>query len=258
MKRIMRRPKYASKYTSFLLIKFIEEHKHLESFYNGKLFMRSQSKFDDVHLGEGRADDLEGATVIVSGEKQGSYPDVRFVPDEKGIVHVEVHELNERPDDYKSPYFSLVPSESMQRKIFCTYTLWRDDNALCNIDKDMVTNFGQFGIVITDSEEFLRRVDNAVKKNPTVLDISAGFVDYFKHDTIVDIDPFMKREELFGYQNEFRLCAETDNTDPFMLFDLHRSLHDIAIPIKTDAFLDSVTVGDNGFFFDHQAIIKLI
>jgi len=257
MKRITRRPQYAKKYTSFILIKFIEERKYLESFLSGKLFMRSQSKFDDVDLGKGRADDLEGATVVVSGEKVGSYPDVRFAPNEKGKVHVEVHELKERPDNYKPPYFSLTPNESIQRKIFCTYTLWRDEKALCEIKKDMVTNFGKYGVVITDSEEFLHRVDSAVKLNPTVLDLSAGFVEYFKHDTIVDIDPFMKREELFGYQNEFRLCAETDNTEPSTLFDMHRNLYDIAIPVKTDIFLDSVTVGDDGFFFDKQAIIKL-
>jgi hypothetical protein len=84
----------------------------------------------------------------------------------------------------------------------------------------------------------------------------AGFVDYFPHDTIVDITPFKKQLDLFGYQNEFRLCAETDNYNKFLMFDLHRTLRDIVIPIKTDVFLESVTLGDNEFHFDSQAIIK--
>ena len=110
------RPVYAKSYTSFLLIKFINEQAHVKSFLHGKLFMRSQTKFDDEELGEGRADNLEGVFVIVSGEKEGSYPDVRFVADEKGVVHVEVHEYKERPENYKPPYFSMTPSESQHRK----------------------------------------------------------------------------------------------------------------------------------------------
>jgi hypothetical protein len=219
--------------------------------------MRAQTGFDDDSLGEGRTDDWEGVEVVVSGEKEGSYPDVRFVVNEHGFVHVEVHDLEERPSDYLPPYFSLTPGDSKRRKIFCTYTLWRSTESLCDINRDMVKQFGSYGALITDSEEFLRRVDSAIKKNPTVLGMSAGFVDYFLPDTISDVTPYRKRQDLFGHQNEFRLCAETDNADSPLIFHLYRDLRDIAVPIRTDYFLDSVRLGTNGFYFDRQAIIKL-
>ena len=54
------------------------------------------------------------------------------------------------------------------------------------------------------------------------------------------MNPFIKPAEKFGYQNEFRFCADTNNTEVLEL-DTHTSFEDIAVPINLEEFAESVS-----------------
>lgn len=238
------------KYDSFLLLKFFEEETYRDYFLSGKLYMRQHAAFTNEELGKGRSDCTEGSDFAVLPLYTNTYPDIRCRTI-KGELYVEVTEYPERPDDYReNQLFIKHPKQSEYRNIFSMYTLWYNTSRglICKIDADNMKSFGEYGVLIVDTDTFLNRVALAASREHTIRQMSCGFVHYIEGKNVMNLDPFKKRAEGFLYQNEFRFCAETDNTDLLEL-DTHTSFQDIAIPIRLKEFADTVSFKDGNLNF---------
>lgn len=239
-------PKYVhGKYDNFLLMKFFPEKDFRDYFLSGKLYMRSHTDFAKQELGIGRDDISEGADLIVFPRNNETFPDIRFIQKD-GEVYVQVVEYTEKPKDYReNQVFISYPASHQQRNIFCMYTLWYNskENLLLNVDVDNMKNFGEYGIIITDQRKFFNRVGTAANKEESILKMNCGFVNYLEEQdlkNVMSMSPFSKPSEGFSYQNEFRFCADTDNTNVLEL-DTHTSFEDIAISVNLEEFAKSVS-----------------
>lgn len=232
------------KYNSFVMLRFFDTEEHREYFRSGKLYMRSQTDFSSCEMGEGRVDVTEGANVVVYPRNNNTYPDVRFeVIDGKACV--KIYEYSEKPEGYRENQIYIgYPVENQRRNVFCMYGLWfnSENENFVPINVDEVKKVGQYGVVITDFSAFINRVGNAVNKEDTVIKASAGFVNYVDESdmqNVMDFSPFIKPAKGYDSQNEFRICAYTDNIGLLEL-KIEEGLRDITIPIKLNDFAKSV------------------
>ena len=243
-------PAYASKkYSGFFLMRFFQNEEHRNYFLSGKLYMRSQTDFSKEEYGIGRDDWTEGADLVVAPWNQETFPDVRFVTGKDGSVAVQVTEYKERPEGYRdNQFFVNYPLTNQKRNIYCMYTLWCNtkENLLSNIDIKGMKSFGEYGVLITDWREFFNRVGQAVKDEVSVSQMNCGFVNYIEDSNmknVMKMNPFIKPAKGFNYQNEFRFCADTDNTNLLEL-DAHIDFRDIAVPIRLNDFAKTVSFND--------------
>lgn len=228
------------KFDSYVLVKFFDSEEHRRYFLEGKLYMRSQIDFIKSEIGNGRADITEGAEMVVYRRNDESYPDIRF-EEHNGDCYTIIVEYKKRPEGYRENQgFISYPLVNQKRNIFCMYTLWI--NSIANKHKDIckeeLRNFGEYGVVITDINQFLRRVGIAINQDTSVSDAECGFVNYIQKKNIMEMNPFLK-PETYIMQHEFRICTDTDNTDLLEL-PVESGFKDISIPIKLDDFVESI------------------
>lgn len=239
-------PKYIhGKYDNFFLMRFFPSKDRRDYFLSGKLYMRSHTDFAKQEFGVGRDDITEGADLVVLPQNNETFPDVRLIQKD-GEVFVQVVEYTEKPKDYREHQaFISYPATHQRRNIFCMYTLWYNskENSLIDIDVDRMKNFGEYGAIITNLTELLNRIGTAANKEESIFKMSCGFVNYLDRQdwgNVIRMNPFIKPAEKFGYQNEFRFCADTNNTEVLEL-DTHTSFEDIAVPINLEEFAESVS-----------------
>lgn len=65
----------------------------------------------------------------------------------------------------------------------------------------------------------------------------------------MDINPYQKFAEGYSYQNEFRICAETNNKNLLEL-SLPNDLNDISIPINTKTFIETLKIESGKLCFN--------
>ena len=243
-------PTYANeRYNRFFLMRFFQTEEFRKYFLSGKLYMRSQTDFSKEEYGVGRDDWTEGADLIVAPRNQKTFPDVRFVTGEDGSVAVQVIEYTERPEGYRdNQFFVSYPLSNQRRNIYCMYTLWCNtkENLLSNIDIEGMKSFGEYGVLIADWREFFNRIGQAVKDEASITQVNCGFVNYIEDSNmknVMEMNPFIKPANGFDYQNEFRLCADTDNTNLLEL-DTHTDFSDIAVPIRLTDFAKTASFYD--------------
>jgi len=233
-------PAYAKeKFNDCILIKFFDSEEHRKYFLSGKLYMRSQTDFINSEMGAGRADVTEGAEVVVSHKNDETYPVTKFEMQD-GNFCVNIVEYKEKPEGYRENQgFISYPLVNQKRNIFCMYTLWINTIANKHIDicKQEMQKFGAYGVVITNPIQFLNRIGAAFNQNASVLNAECGFVNYIREKNVMDMNPFSKPES-YIMQNEFRICANTDNTNLLEL-PVEGGFEDISIPIRLDDFVES-------------------
>lgn len=246
-----RPPEYVREgYSNFLLLKFFPQEIHRDYFLSGKLYMRQQTEFVNEELGQGRSDITEGAEMVVIPHDSNTFPDIRFL-EKDGKAYVQIVEHTEKPEDYRDhQLFISYPARNQRRNLFCMYTLWfnNDNHEICVPDAEHMNNFGEYGVLITNHIEFFNRIAKAVNEDGSIQKMDCGFVNYVKSRNVMEMNPFIKPEEGFSYQNEFRFCAETDNTNLLEL-DTHIGFRDIAIPIRLNEFCESVKFVDGKIVF---------
>ena len=250
---------------SFFLLKFFSKEEQRDYFLSGKLYMRQHTEFANEELGHGRADYTEGAEVVAVQKSDTAFLDIRFVQADSGELYVRLDELSEKPEGYReNQAFISYPVENQKRNIFCMYTLWgnTENDSVTPIDVNCMSNFGEYGVLITNSVEFLNRVAIAVKNRDDILSGHCGFVEYYSEcqvGNIIDMNPFLKRAEGYLHQNEFRICVDTDNTDLLEL-DLGVRLTDIAVPIKLASFSRDLRYNDGQLQFhcDRDGIKRMV
>ena len=114
------------------------------------------------------------------------------------------------------------------------YTLFLNiaNQTVDSFPAEMGKEFGQYGILILNRQEFFERVVRAITNNSEYEKWGLGFVDYLPQEQqkgLIDWHPFIKKQR-FSYQKEFRISFVSNDDKPIKL-DLGCSLRDIAVPI---------------------------
>lgn len=251
-------PGYArEKVDTCFLLKFFSEEWQRNYFLSGKLYMRQHTEFAKGELGKGRYDITEGADIVALQRSDSSFIDIRFVPSDSGEVYVQINELTEKPEGYReNQAFISYPVANQKRNLFCMYTLWlnKQEGCVFPLDISSLSDLGEYGVLITNQNEFLNRVGKAINQRNDILSGRCGFVEYFSDDqsgNVMNMNPFLKPAEGYSHQNEFRICVETDNTNLLEL-DLGKSIIDIAVPVRLSTFSQNLQYNEGRLLFKYD------
>lgn len=224
-----------TEYDGYMLMKFTSKEQYRQDFLDGKLFFNTSDFFarcDDV----GRGDGDEGMTFIINPEKPAYIAaNLEKVGDTFAIV---VRDYSDNPEEYKrGTIWDYSSAINRDRKVLSLYTVYVDltRKKVAPFSGNMKEEFGEFGILILNRQEFFQRVHKALVKNNLLKESYMGFVEYLpesKQTGLMDWHPFIKKDR-FVYQNEFRITFVSDNSEPVML-DLGCTLRDIAVAINAD------------------------
>ena len=225
-------PDSAKEYDGYMLMKFTTSYEYQQDFLNGNLFFNTAdffAKCDD----EGRGDSDEGNTFIVDYENPNLISaNLEKVGDTYAIV---VCDYSKTPEDYKrGTIWDYSSAINRRRKIISFYTAFVNiqEQRVAPFDSRMKKEFGEYGILILNRQEFFQRVWKAIYESKKYTQVAMGFLDYIpqdKHQGLIDWNPFLKKEK-FAYQNEFRATFVSDDDKPIKI-ELGCSFRDIAVPI---------------------------
>ena len=225
-------PEESSQFDGYMLMKFTTLVEYQEDFLNGKLFFNTADFFaqcDD----QGRGDSDEGNTFIVDYESPSLIAaNLEKVGDTYAMV---VRDYSDNPEAYKrGTVWEYSAAINRRRKILSMYTLFLNiaNQKVDSFPTEMGQEFGQYGILILNRQEFFERVVRAITNNSEYEKWGLGFVDYLPQEQqkgLIDWHPFIKKQQ-FSYQKEFRISFVSNDDKPIKL-DLGCSLRDIAVPI---------------------------
>lgn len=152
--------------------------------------------------------------------------------------------------EYKgTPIINAKLGRNRLFNVYCMYSVWygHENGVITKVDSRIKTELGEYFAIVLDKEEFLKRVERAIKNLPYNLksDIQYGFVNYIKTEN----QPFinlgvLKKDEKYMYQNEFRIALELDREPaPLQYFEVG-NLSDIVIGGKMENLL-GIDLKDN-------------
>lgn len=225
-------PEKVKPFNGYMLLKFTTCYDYQKDFLDGKLFFNTSdffAKCDD----EGRGDPDEGSTFIVDYENPNLIAaNMEKIGDKYAIV---VRDYTNNPQAYKQgTVWDYSKAINRNRKILCMYTMLVDieRQTIDSFPDKMGEEFGQYGVLILNRQEFFKRVVSAIKRENTYSLWGLGFVDYLSQDQqqgFMEWHPFIKKGK-FDYQKEFRITFVSSDSQAIKL-DLGCSLRDIAVPI---------------------------
>ena len=221
-------------YDSYFLLKFTDSYEHLKSFLDGKLYFNTSDYFALCDE-EGRGDYTEGNEWMINPQKdEYKAGNLRLVD---GRAMIEIVDYSLKPEEYKpGTIFSYSPAINRKRKLISFYTLYSDSrhNRIQPIDEKMESEFGEFGILITNTVEFYKRLEEGIRNHEGATNAQIGYVEYMdkaRESGLMEFNPFLRPSE-HNYQNEFRATFIDENTDPNdpVTIDIG-DIRDIATPI---------------------------
>lgn len=194
----------------FILMKIIPPCKekdkpvdqYVQDFLNGKLFMKTLAQFGDLKYRDKESENsYRGDPLEALSQSFGcGFNPYYFRTDEKGKI-------------IKDGSLGFIDTLSLRKKVFCLAAIeyYQPQNAFLKIDEKM-KEFGEYAVIITDANEFLKRVCNAFnqlcKVNSANYQIEYGRVRYgIDFTNFNQYNEFVK-SELYQYQNEFRISMD--------------------------------------------------
>ena len=224
------------------LMKVFEEKQHADSFIRGELYSNRLSWFKKVEDSDGRGDEYEGAAML---QPDNLVIKLTARDQETGEV---LEEFTITPDEHAAPPV-LQPERFDDLNLFCMYAAHSNDfqpetddplqelKTHIEIPEDCL-KLGGYGVVITDTPEFLRRVQAAASREG--YRIVGGLVEYYDPEIGTSIDPlsvkavFRKREE-FAHQREYRFVMDTGTQGPEAVILNIGEIDDITMLLDTAA-----------------------
>lgn len=227
-------PNKLNEYDAYMLMKFTTSYEYQEDFLDGKLFFNTSDFFascDDM----GRGDVDEGNTFIIDCDNPSLISaNLEKVGNTYALV---IRDYKDNPAAYKQgTVWNYSAAINRRRKIFSLYTIFLNlkNQTMDSFSSKMREEFGEYGILVLNRQEFFERVIKAISNNSEYKEYELGFVDYLpreKQQGFLDWHPFIKKQK-FNYQNEFRITFISNDENPIKL-DLGCSLRDIAVPIMS-------------------------
>lgn len=225
-------------------VKIIEE-KYANKLLSGQIYMRALSKFGmwnkskDKELdNDYRGDISEG---IVKTYKSLSEAQPGIDPGFANIVH-SVSMI----DDTELKYL----------RIFCLYGLRWFEPADCFLLPDKrIEQFGDTAVIITDFEEFVKRLLKEVEKlynGPCLFLIDD--VDYFDYGETKELYPGYSKHKSYAWQNEIRIAVaklEKNNFEIHQKPDEYSMVHD-----DNDLFLEIGDIRDIAYKVTTKEFLK--
>lgn len=224
-------------YDSYILLKFTDSYEHQQKFLDGKLYFNTSDYFMMCDE-EGRGDVTEGNEWVIDPQSDGyQAANLRII---NGNAIIEIVDYSTKLEDYQpGTIFSYSPAVNRKRKLISCYTLYIDsqNNRIQEIDERMGIEFGEFGILITDTLAFYTRLEEGIRKHKGLRNAQFGFVEYMdnaKKIGLTEYNSFLKQSE-YSYQNEFRATFIDEESAPNEAVTIEVGyLRDIAYPLYKD------------------------
>lgn len=217
----------------FELFKILDK-KYVDDFQNGKLFMNTIDYFRGQEDNEAQSDWGEGICGAIH-KNQAKQLNIN-IPE-------SLHKVMKSHLTLRSNYYGL-------NNIFCMYRVMIDDaNKLVQKPSQNLYKFNgensdeKVVIHITDTDEFLRRVNVALNDNISAHEIEYGIygsVTYNSAWTNADgpgTRSAFQKDPIFSYQNEWRLCVLSFNQNRAPLYFEIGNLSDIIEVISLHQFI---------------------
>ncbi|RDI41147.1 hypothetical protein [Aquicella lusitana] len=184
------------------LIKF-SSWKYINDLQKGKIYMNTLGYFKNCES-KIHQDDFEGIDVFHQA---------------KDIISIKIESQNIKPINLTKETglinFRSGRTSNNFINIFCMYLWMVNKHNIYKIDT-RVLKFGEAALIITNANEFMRRIKRAIKRDNFIYQSQA--VEYFDENTHHgDVGIFKKRKS-FEYMNEYRIAvkAKMDN-NPYIL-----------------------------------------
>ena len=224
----------------FFLAKFFHEEEYANDFVRGRLFANRLAYFKQIEGDDGRGDEYEGA--IMSGSDDLT---VTLTPKDAETGE-ELSSVTIRGDDLAAPII-MQPRWFDHISVFCMYASFSgsiqniaDGNAQ-RIKKrieipEACLKLGKHAVVITNTQEFLKRVKLAAERNR--YRICGRLVRYYDPDVGTppvqsDLETIFTKRMEYQYQSEFRFAIDTGDLGcDATILDVG-NLDDIAICLDT-------------------------
>ena len=194
---------------AFLLVKVVPEcvaegqpvDKYAQDLLDGKLFMKSLDQFGDISKRDASSDnDFRGDILEGYAESFGlGYNPHLYKSDENGII--------------ADGMLGSIDMLALRKKVYCLAAMdyYRPYHALIKPSEKM-KEFGKYAIIISDVEEFLRRVRKAFDRYCQEND--ASFVLQYNRVSY-DVDLYEEfnysefhKSKSYSWQNEFRISID--------------------------------------------------
>ncbi|MCE2501286.1 MAG: hypothetical protein J4G13_10555 [Dehalococcoidia bacterium] len=224
----------------FFLAKFIKKQEHADEFLQGKLFLNPLCYFKNIESEDGRGDKNEGAilfplddfvlTLTPTNPKTGDVGDI----------------IRITKDDLAAP-ISLHPGRFDHINLLCMYACHIRDIQSISVDNiddfrkqleisEECASLGEHAIIITNIQEFLRRISVAAEQGGYGL--RRGLVTYYDPmvgtpTTESDIESVFHKRKEYQYQSEFRIAVDTHLYEPTSLRLSIGDISDIAFLMRT-------------------------
>jgi hypothetical protein len=198
----------------FFFVKTFEKQDHANDFLDGTLYMNTLNYFKSLEdTGDGRDDRCESATALFQSNK---------------IINIDINGIKVNPSDLVDRV--VIHKHSLLAKhVFCLHAGCVDGAKQCTTaafkrqlripPKNI--SLGQVSVLITDVNNFLEKVKNAVILQN--MNMRRRLVEYYNPNKINGIFPdenaaFQKRK-CFSHQKEFRFLIESNlnNSSPLKL-----------------------------------------
>lgn len=244
------------KYDGYMLMKFTSTYQFQQDFLDGKLFFNTSDFFAKCD-NEGQGDPDEGNTFVISPTNTNLV--AANLEEVNGKLAIVVRDYSNNPESYKpGTVWNMSASENRYRKLICLYTMYLnvEGNEIAPFPKKMGKEFGEYGILILDRQQFFERVVAAIKKEANIKKAQMGFVEYLQENQVkglIDWHPFLKMPK-FEYQNEFRISFVSDTTAPLKL-ELERDLRDIAVPIMAKD-VNEIYMKEHKLYYPQYKIVE--
>ena len=203
----------------FYLAKVFQKREHADKFIRGEMYCNRLSCFKKLEDREGRGDTDEGAIVF---QLEGLVVTLEAKDPDTGEV-VDRHAMQ----GFAEPPV-LVPEWFDHINVFCMFAAhsgdFQHEPSECGLDHlkehlkmpEKYVKLGEHAVAITNSTEFLRRVEKAAHR--AGYGILWGLVKYYDPQIGTpsiqsDIETIFSKRTKYAYQREFRFAIDTGTTE---------------------------------------------
>ena len=224
----------------FFLAKVFDREEYAQALMRGDIFANRLPHFKKLEDAERRGDEYEGA---IMPQLEGLIITLRATDSD---TREELGEITITEDDLAAPPI-IAPEWFDHINVFCMYAAhsgtFQQISAenLPELKKQLelpedCIDLGEHAVVITNVEEFLRRVKAAARREE--YGIYQGLVTYYDPNVgtppaYSDIASIFTKRDHYSYQKEFRIAIDTRSSGTEAITLNIGPINDIALLLKT-------------------------
>lgn len=185
-----------------ILFKFIQKKKHTKDFLNGKLYCNTFDYFSKLKSDDGmRNDKFEGHNLLLNSKTSDIeviLGEEKFLLNqENGFISLRTR-LNKDKNDKMFCLYAFTIRQELSRKKFA-------------VNSKMLA-MGNYVAYIKDSNEFIKRVTNALDKRK--VNYALNEVEYIDTNTYSGKWDKFKKPIKYKHQKEYRIVYRSDSKEP--------------------------------------------